>query len=334
LSSQDGFDAPRLESRKKAIENRILRDYFHSDMLESRDYMRDRARRPPWSMTTIIVIALVAVYALQCINEVYIHSRIEAELVLTRDCFLHGKLWQLLTFQFLHTDILHLVFNLLSFWWVGQFVERVLGKKRFLIALFGSGAVGGAFQCLLMVLFPYHFGMAVVGASAGVCGILAIFAMIEKDSTILFSFVLPMRAITLVWILGAVSLFFILVPTREMGMAHAAHLGGLLAGVAWVKLGWHQDYVQLPWEGLWSRWTQWRPLRFRRRKQELVKTTSGRLRQWPGGSSESTGDVPSEEFISREVDPILDKISAHGIQSLTERERKILEAARSKMAKR
>lgn len=45
-------------------------------------------------------------------------------------------------------------------------------------------------------------------------------------------------------------------------------------------------------------------------------------------------EVPSEEFISKEVDPILDKISAHGIQSLTERERKILEKARSKMAKR
>ena len=45
-------------------------------------------------------------------------------------------------------------------------------------------------------------------------------------------------------------------------------------------------------------------------------------------------DLPSEEFISKEVDPILDKISAHGIQSLTERERKILEAARAKMAKR
>ncbi|MEW6160504.1 MAG: DUF6576 domain-containing protein [Verrucomicrobiota bacterium] len=45
-------------------------------------------------------------------------------------------------------------------------------------------------------------------------------------------------------------------------------------------------------------------------------------------------DLPSDEFISREVDPILDKISAHGIHSLTERERKILEAARAKMAKR
>lgn len=47
-----------------------------------------------------------------------------------------------------------------------------------------------------------------------------------------------------------------------------------------------------------------------------------------------THELPPDEFLSREVDPILDKISAHGIQSLTERERKILEAAREKMAKR
>jgi hypothetical protein len=45
------------------------------------------------------------------------------------------------------------------------------------------------------------------------------------------------------------------------------------------------------------------------------------------------GDLSTADFISKEVDPILDKISAHGIQSLTERERKILEAARAKMAK-
>jgi hypothetical protein len=45
-------------------------------------------------------------------------------------------------------------------------------------------------------------------------------------------------------------------------------------------------------------------------------------------------DLPPAEFISREVDPILEKISAQGIHSLTERERQILEAARNKMAKR
>ena len=59
----------------------------------------------------------------------------------------------------------------------------------------------------------------------------------------------------------------------------------------------------------------------------------GKRSPWQRAKQEPA-DLPPEEFISREVDPILDKISAHGIQSLTARERQILEAARSKMEKR
>ena len=48
----------------------------------------------------------------------------------------------------------------------------------------------------------------------------------------------------------------------------------------------------------------------------------------------AAGELPADEFLSRKVDPILDKISAHGIQSLTEQERRVLEAARERMDKR
>jgi hypothetical protein len=66
----------------------------------------------------------------------------------------------------------------------------------------------------------------------------------------------------------------------------------------------------------------------------LIKAVSIKIPKWPQARTEGPGELSQEEFISREVDPILDKISQHGIQSLTERERKILEAARNKMAKR
>jgi hypothetical protein len=66
----------------------------------------------------------------------------------------------------------------------------------------------------------------------------------------------------------------------------------------------------------------------------LIRAVSIKIPKWPQGKSESSGEVSEQEFISREVDPILDKISQHGIQSLTEHERKVLEAARNKMAKR
>jgi hypothetical protein len=116
-----------------------------------------------------------------------------------------------------------------------------------------------------------------------------------------------------------------------MGMAHAAHLGGMLAGIAWVKLGWHRDYVQLPWEGWFSRFLGRRSLRVYGRKDELVATRAGK--GWRSATSPPDEDLSTDEFVKSEVDPILDKISRQGIQSLTAREREILEKARERMAK-
>jgi len=80
----------------------------------------------------------------------------------------------------------------------------------------------------------------------------------------------------------------------------------------------------------------WHPLRNRARRRQLVKAATVKPGFWrtKGSGIPKAEQVEPEEFISREVDPILDKISAHGIQSLTPREKQILEAARSKMDKR
>jgi membrane associated rhomboid family serine protease len=294
-------------------------------MIEDRDYMRQPEYRSGMSLTKLLTIVLVAIYALQCINDVYLKTPAESWLALTREGFTHGWVWQLFTFQLLHFNLMHVVFNLIAFWWLGHFLEPVLGRKRFLIALFGCGAVGGVLQGTLMWLFPPHYGFQTVGASAGVSGLLAIFALLERNSEIRFQFLFPMRAIILLWISGGISLFFTLVPTpREMAIAHAAHLGGLLAGIAWVKLGWHRDFIQLPWEGWFNRSKDLRPVSRERRAA-------------PGKGSrvlEQAGEPPSaEEIVGKKVDAILDKISASGIKSLTAEERATLEAARKKMTK-
>jgi membrane associated rhomboid family serine protease len=283
-------------------------------------------------MTAILMAVLTLIFMLQCINDVYIRSFVESRLALTSECLTHGYVWQLLTFQFVHVDFMHLAGNLLGLWFFGRFAESVLGKQRFLIAYFASGVIGGILQAALMTFFPYHFAPYAYGASAGIMGIFAIFALLLPDSDIRLYFILPISSLVFLWIAGAISLFFTLVPSpRGGGYAHAAHLGGLLAGVAWVKLGWHRDFVQLPWEG----WFGGRKLfRNREKRREGIKPTSIKIPGLSASKSENPTDLPQEEFISREVDPILDKISQQGIQSLTERERKILEAARNKMAKR
>lgn len=305
-------------------------------MLENRDYMREdsggKLWRLRWSASTILMVTLVIIYALQCINEVYLKSPTEWYLALTVPGLKSGYIWQLITFQFLHGNLLHLLGNLMGLFYFGRFVENVLGTRRFLVAYFAAGVIGGIVQGLLMLAFPNHFGMMLFGASAGVAGMFAIFAMLERDGEIRLYFVLPIRALTLLYIFVGISLFFTIVPSMRDHTAHAAHLGGLLAGIAWVKLGWHRDYVALPWENLFSRWQRWKPLQGRDRKRELVRAAA-RSESWKRSKNDPSPELPPEEFISKEVDPILDKISQHGIHSLTDREKKILEAARKKMTR-
>ncbi len=287
--------------------------------------MREPNYRSGMSVTRVMIIILVAVFALQCINDVYIHSGAESWLALTYEGFGRGWAWQLLTFQLLHHNLAHIFMNLITFWWAGEFVEGVLGKKRFLIALFGCGLVGGLLQGSLMLMFPEHYGYMTVGASAGVAGLVAIFGLLQRDQEIRLNLILPIRAIWLVWILGGISLFFTLVPTpREMAVAHAAHLGGILAGLAWVKLGWHHDFNQLPWEGWVER------LKSRRPPSEIRPGSRASVARRP---ERAATVLDSGELSSDEVDVILDKINAQGMKSLTAHEREILESARKKMTK-
>jgi len=309
--------------------------------LADRHYMRQPSYHPHWSATVALVIVNVFAFILQI--TVLPPALGDDYLALSLEGIRRGFVWQLLTFQFMHGGWVHLLVNCWAIYVFGREVEQVLGKARFLTLYFSSGVVGGLFQMSGAWIWPSHFGGAVVpvvGASAGGFGLVAAFATLgpERQLTMLLYFVVPikMRARSLLWLCLLLTGLGIAFPDSFFGgnVAHAAHLGGILTGFAWIKLGWHRDYVRLPWEALLDRWRQRHPLKSRQRKRELVEAASFKMPRWPRAESEDPADLPSEEFISREVDPILDKISAHGIQSLTERERKILEAARNRMAKR
>src|SRR5581483_4849054 len=94
----------------------------------------------------------------------------------------------------------------------GRFVEERLGKFNLLKLYFGSGVAGGLLFAILAWMFPNHFGYA-LGASAGVSGLLAAFATLEPEGTILFNFLFPIRAKYLLYIAAAIDLFFTIVPS-------------------------------------------------------------------------------------------------------------------------
>jgi membrane associated rhomboid family serine protease len=295
-------------------------------MLEDRYYMRRPAFRPAWSATVVLLVVNVVAFILQNVLYKFLPNfPTDPYLALSVSGLRHGYAWQLLTFQLMHGGLLHLLLNCWAIFVFGREVEGTLGWKRFLALYFSSGVMGGLLQVLFGVLLGGAFAVPVVGASAGMCGVMAGFALLypERPLMLLLFFIIPvsMRAKFLLLFVGLLSVFGIIFPFGNV--AHAAHLGGMLTGIVFVR------YV-IHWHWQWPRFqrTRSRPLR---PLVEVPRRSSARRSQTQGGVDE---DLPPDEFLSKAVDPILDKISAHGIQSLTERERRILETAREKMARR
>jgi membrane associated rhomboid family serine protease len=301
-------------------------------MLDDRTYMRT-PYRAGWSMTTMLLVALAACYLAQLLlSGVKGDPWVDDWLALSRDGMAHGLVYQLLTFQFLHGSPMHLLLNMLGIYFFGRAVEQMLGSRGMLRLYLASGVVGGLLQIGLAFAFPKVFSAGVVGASAGVFGLIAAFATQAPDQpiTMLILFVLPVtfKAGVFLIIEACISVAGVLGPFLpyayfHSNVAHAAHLGGMLTGIAWIRWG------RMPGSPFTSFWNGFASAA--RPKRESARTTARRTAK---SAARQVEEVPPAEFISREVDPILEKISAHGIQSLTTRERQILEAARSKMARR
>jgi membrane associated rhomboid family serine protease len=284
-----------------------------------------------WRSATWVLMAVnLVVFVLQSVNQVYVQWPVPDYLALSRAGLAKGYLWQLVTFQFLHVGPTHFIINELMLFIFGKTVEETIGRSRFLEVYFASGVVGGLVQILLGLLmgqvFPALFGSSdasVMGASAGIFGLIAVFSLLQPDRLIYLWFIVPIPAKFFVLMAAAITIFYILVPL-EPQVAHAAHLGGIVTGILYL-----QWFIRPE-----RRLFDWRPYRSLVRAPELVASGAKRQRFNQNSQLDIPKDLPPEEFISREVDPILDKISAQGIHSLTARERAILEAARKKMARR
>jgi membrane associated rhomboid family serine protease len=289
--------------------------------LSDRYYMREAFNTP--RMTKKLIIVLLACFFVQSLLWFYWDFNANEHFGLTLDGLTRGKVWQIFTFQFLHSCPfpLHVLFNCIGLWFFGRPVEETVGSKRFLALYFGCGFAGGLLQALLTLILPRHSDFPVVGASAGVCGLIAIFCSLypmQELTTWIYFFPVQIRARFLLIFLTGLSIFGALIPFD--GIAHAAHLGGILLGITYVR-----------WGSNFRDWTdRLRPGRPDRglRLREVKRLPRG---LWGGRKSRAKAELAEESFISREVDPILDKISAHGFASLTEEELKLLDAARKKM---
>ncbi len=152
-------------------------------------------------------------------------------------------IWQFFTYMFLHgAGVFHILFNMLILWMFGSELERLWGKKFFLIYYFVCG-VGSALIYFICIQIYLLFGgdsliaaTPVVGASGAIFGLLLAYGLIFGERMVLFMFFIPMRARHFIILIAAVELLTVLGSGLGGTTANLAHLGGLISGLLFLKL--------------------------------------------------------------------------------------------------
>jgi len=192
----------------------------------------------PWVKR--IIIACVGTYFLKLVLGVFSETAWRYVILfgaLIPVQVLHGWIWQLFTYSFLHAGVMHVLINMLMLWMFGAQQETDWGSKRFIE--FYLFCVGGAALTTIVVAYSpipgVSPGTSTIGASGGVYGILMAFGMLYGDREI-FMFPLPfmMKAKYMVGIMILLVIFATFEPSQG-GIANFAHLGGLLFGFLYVK---------------------------------------------------------------------------------------------------
>ena len=147
-----------------------------------------------------------------------------------------GRVWQVVTYSLLHASFSHVFFNMLTLWFIGAYLERDWGSRRFIECY--VFCVVGAALVTITVAYTHFLGMGpnseTIGASGGIFGLLMAFGIIYADQE-MFLFPLPFRikAKYLVGIWVVVAIVAVFEPTG--GIAFFAHLGGLLFGYLYLR---------------------------------------------------------------------------------------------------
>lgn len=202
--------------------------------------------------------------------------------------------WTIVTYMFLHGSITHILFNMIALYFFGPRVEQRLGSARFIRLYFISGIVGA------LLSFAFAPGSPIIGASAGIFGVMLAFATFWPRDQILIWGILPIEARWLVVITTGLALYSGFGGSRG-GVADFAHLGGYVGAFVYL------------------RWIARRPELQKFRKRVAGEVPDRALRNWQHVDTKSIHAINKEE-----VDRILDKINASGLGSLTPQEKLFL----------
>ena len=295
-------------------------------MLYDRDYMRASGGSAKGdassffknlSITKRLILINAAVYVLDLFLRNFTGSDILVRYFgLSFGSLEHFKFWSLISYSFLHAGILHLGVNMLVLYLAGSQLEERIGGRKTLIIYLASVLGGALFFMAASVLTQKGF---LVGASAGVIGVLSAFLLLMENRVMrfLFFFVIPLNLrprpilIFMLCIELFGFLFFEIAPhSGGSGVGYSAHLGGMAAGVLCILIM----------EGKFANFSL---PKFGRRKVKRKLE--------PADSHAFRVDILDESALRAEVNRILDKINQSGFSSLSDGEKRTLQIAKEKL---
>jgi membrane associated rhomboid family serine protease len=240
------------------------------------------------------------------------------------DAVLHGQVWRLLTYGFLHSELWmwHIIMNMLCLWWFGSDVEDIYGPREFLAVYLTSIVLGGiAFIIGHLMGTP---GLYCVGASGGVMTMLVLCALHYPSRMVSLFWFLPMPIWIFVLFVVAKDLYPLL-SGQHTSTAVTVHLAGAAFGYVYYKMQWRMLNF-LPSPRAWKRQRAKAKLRIFRAEEEPQTPV---LAAQPSASAR---DV--DEQLEARMDAVLQKVSDHGMASLSEQEREILQQASERMKRK
>jgi membrane associated rhomboid family serine protease len=277
--------------------------------ISDRDYVRTSGRSSGagafgWNVIGWLIAVTIVVFVLQLL----INPSFTSWFNLRPSAVLHGQLWRLITFDFLHSpdDVWHIIINLYVLYLAGQKLLSNHTQKEFLLFYLASGVVAGV--AFLVWQLARGNSAAAVGASGSVAAVLTLYALHWPHDRWLIFYVIPVPVIVLVVLSAALDLYPIL---RELGgggrgdeIAHAAHLGGMAFAFVYYKRQWQLE----PMLGDFS-----------------LRSVTRRFRRGPKlRVHRPTVDAESRFDMQARMDELLEKISREGEASLTSDERDTL----------
>jgi membrane associated rhomboid family serine protease len=194
------------------------------------------------SAVIILIVANVALFLLQGQSNGALEEVFALYPLQPLDGHVYFRLWQLVTYSFLHGSYQHLFFNMLALWMFGMEIERYVGPMRLLACYFASVVTAALSQLFVPMLFGAP-PAPTIGASGGVFGLLLAYAvMFPRRKVIPLIPPIPMPAWLFATLYAGIELFLGVTGSLS-GVAHFAHLGGMV-GSALVLLQWRASALK------------------------------------------------------------------------------------------